>query len=93
MKKKLFDVILSVEIETLPGGEYRVKTVLPLDAPTVRQLEGLPMAVMKRAVDTVVDHLAVLYYAAQQLAFEESLGQGTQPDLSNLGGRAKPSAN
>ena len=91
MRKKLFDVQIAVEIETLPGGSMKIIAEVPPDAPTVGQLVGLPIGVMGEAMALVERQMAAMYQTAQMQAFEASLGGGQAADISGLGGRRRPS--
>lgn len=93
MRKKLLDINITVEVETAPGGELRVISTVPSDSPIHQQLVGVPLSIMGMAVEQVAAHLAVLYRAAQERAFEESLGAVKPPERPPFGGRGRHDLN
>jgi hypothetical protein len=92
MRTELFGLHITIEAET-NGGEVTLHTAVDNVESTLDQLARLPLPVMSRAATLIEKHLAEMYTAAQMAAFRTSLGGNEPPDISEFGGRRRPSSN
>ncbi|MBX3397691.1 MAG: hypothetical protein KF873_03035 [Gemmataceae bacterium] len=92
MRTELFGLRITIEAETA-GNEVKLMTAVEDVESTLGQLARLPLPVMSRAAALIEQHLAELYTAAHMAAFRSSLGESNAPDISEFGGRHRPSSN